>query len=89
MARRSMEADAQAAPVLRANVYYGVSRLAKVQGDLAEERRLLEEAVALARGADAARELVLSLSHLGISLLLAGDHERAAAAHDQPLSFSV
>jgi predicted ATPase/class 3 adenylate cyclase len=76
------------APTARAKALFGLSRLLHIRREIALEQSVLEEAVELARDARATRELVFSLSHLGMLINELGDTERAAAFFDESIALA-
>jgi len=73
----------------RSKALFAISRLAGMQSDYAEERDLLEQAVALARDPFAPHELIFALSHLGSVVAQAfGDRDRAEELHEECLALA-
>ena len=76
-----------APPPLRARVLVEASALARHLGDFAAARRLVEEALAIARSTEDDEDLLAAaLLHQGFILHLLGDYETARAALEESLA---
>ncbi len=74
------------AAAARAKALFGYSRLIGMRSDPLREKEALEEAVELAREAQATRELIFSLTHLGTVVGELGELDRATALHEEALT---